>query len=266
MPLPARAHFLRPADTFDACVTSAFDRHREEIAPFFSYLAQHGASFSPAQFAFFRANYFYRTQTTIAMIERVREAAQRNHDLRTLHLVNQTLDEELGGGDPSAAHSRLLESSHNRHASVVFGLPPLSLHQAHASPLIIDAARTFRGEQARLYDCKSYALVLGASLAQETAALDMLRQFLHSLFTPYAKRYPSVSAFKQVRLYFDCHINGVEQDHAERARGGARSACRTNSDLHDMRRGLTGFLSAQAQLWNAMLAGLRALDVQRLPR
>lgn len=252
--------FASEGDTTLRGVDEAFREYERASALFFKYLADAGPRFSAAHFDFFRANYFFRTQGTVPSIELLLHAARAERDRRTAADVEATLFEENGSGDPLAAHPLILEQSHNTHAGVIFNLPPLTLADAWRSPHILDATRRFRREQEFLYSDASYPRVLGASLAQEAAAVAMLDRFRRTLFLPYAVRYAERRQFEEVDRYFSCHLAGIEQEHAARARASVRRACRTHADVQNMRDGLESFLAAQAQLWDAMLHGLLALD------
>jgi hypothetical protein len=199
----------------------------------------------------FRQNYFFRTKTTPGSVARVLLAAARQLDLDTMADAALNIYQEAGSGDPAAAHLRLLEYSHNRLAADVYDLPPLSIADAETFPLVVAATREFRRTQLELYSADDYCLVLGASYAQESAAVDMLQAVLDFMFAPHSDRYPAPE-FADLVEYFTCHLDGVEEQHAQNALGALARNCRTTGDTQSALDGARRFLAVQSGIWSAL--------------
>jgi hypothetical protein len=224
-----------------------------ESGAFFDRLRAEAGQTSAAQFAFYRANYLARTMTTLPCLRLVLAAAQRQRpvDSEIVQLVQATIEEEEGGnGKP--AHSELLAQSHNVHGSIAFGLPQLSLAESENSCLLVAETIQYRRIQLELYQSESFATVLGAFAAQESAAHEMLSVFYETLFAPMRGVYGPVN-FGVVSGYFSEHLNGVEEEHGRRARECVLRALSSKQDLHDFRVGAREFLRAQSALWRSLL-------------
>lgn len=209
---------------------------------------------SPADYSIYRANYVYRTQKTLAMIAKVLCAitSQDRIDQESLVLVRQVFSEESGDG-VTPMHVEMLLQSHNLHGSVVFGIPPLEGGEPGTSDDIIAEAREFRRVQSDLYSSASYPRVIGAFLAQEAAAESMLETFFRLFFLPYRDTHYDFTSFQRVERYFSSHLNGVEKEHADRAKRCAARACKNDGDLEELRLGMQGLLTAQANLWSGLI-------------
>lgn len=242
----------------DARFAEALDRHAERSRGFFRFLAEAAEEgFTPLQFRIYRDNFFFRTANTTAVVAKVVVAAARHADTSTLASAGKNLFEETGEGDASRAHLGLLERSHNVHGARVFGQAPLPVIEAHRSPVLLPEARAFREIQERLYTSPRYPTVLGASCAQEGVANEMLQQFQAAFFLPYEGAYTEAE-FTGLTEYFAAHVHGVEEEHGAEARAAMERACACPEDVEYAMQGVTGFLDAQAGLWEGLLRALRA--------
>lgn len=245
------------AERLVADAEDAFAQYRRAVAPLFDYLrARARVGFTAAQFRLYRDNYFYRTNTTAAVVARIAYLAAARRDRVTLATAAKNLFEETGEGIPDRSHPLLLEQSHNAVAGQVFGLPPLGLDAADESPLLLAEARDYRERQRRLVEEGDYLTALGASYTQETMATDMLRGFYDTLFVPYRERL--AGTFALVSMYFTVHLDGVEEEHGRHAREAVCRACRTDADRQSAFAGIRGFLDAQRNLWTALHRALVA--------
>jgi hypothetical protein len=202
----------------------------------------------------FRQNYFFRTATTPESVARVLLAAAQRLDVDTMAEVAFNIYQEGGSGKPAAAHVRLLERSHNRLAADVHDLPPLliaDVDDVDTFPLVVAATREFRLIQHELYSSDDYCLVLGASYAQEAAAVDMLQAVLDFLFAPHADRYPAPE-YADLIEYFTCHLNGVEEEHARNAWRALDRNVKTTADARSALKGAQRFLAVQCGIWTAL--------------
>jgi hypothetical protein len=232
-------------------------RHRALQHPLFQYLPHIATSsgLTPRQFELYRTNFFCRTKETIPSVARVIIAAANNQDTKTLASAGRNIFEETGEGNHSLAHSHLLEHSHNIHGRTVFGLGGFRLRESSGSQLLVPACHDFIAEQRALYTDPSYATVLGTGFAHEFAADPMLSGFFKGFFLPY-KGYYAGDTFSQVSKYFDVHLGGVEERHAQDAREALMRACKIVDDLRAVKKGAFGFLDIQATLWDGLLVAI----------
>ncbi|MCA0458775.1 MAG: hypothetical protein LCI00_32785 [Chloroflexi bacterium] len=249
-----------PSISLGSLLQEEFDIYLGASSAFFDYLSNQSIiGFTPTQFAIYRDNFFYRTINTIPSITKVLLAAAYHEDIETLADAGKNLFDETGSGNHSMVHSSLLVTSHNVHAKKVFGLKPISLIDAQTSIHILDVAKAFCEKQRMLYENSSYPIVLAASYAQETAATSMLTTFYEHFFCSY-KGFYSQKEFETLTIYFSCHINGVEKDHAEKAQRALLRACNTKSDIEFVLWSVNTFLRAQSDLWNGLLRAMISVE------
>jgi hypothetical protein len=241
-------------------IDQAFSEYELSSQFFFQYLELLSVKgMNRCQFEIYRDNFFFRTASTPRSIFRLLRAAIAHLDSATCRTATENLLDELGWGNLRNSHFRLLETAYNLHAQTVFGIPVLTIADANHSSLICPEAIAFRDTQKNLYKSRAYPTVLGCSFAQELAADQMLRIFYKTLFEPYQNCYDRQD-FQQVSCYFMAHINGLEAIHAEQAKQALSRNCQSSIALHLMMQGVTGFLQAQAALWNGILREMQAVQ------
>jgi len=249
-------------EEFDNVVQKQFEIYRDNSSMLFDYLAtgvENG--FESIQFSFYRANYFYRTYATIPSICILLKAAAEREDEHTLRSAGQNLQEELGlieGNKKS--HAELLRFSHNTHGERVFNLPSISLRDSLNSDFILPTTKTFKKVQHNLYTSRNYIEILAANYAQEAAAVEMLNNFLNAFFKPYSGFYQSKQEFLDIIEYFTCHLDGLEQRHAEDAKRNLFKQCKSTNDVRIAVLALKKMLSAQSNMWNELQIGLSKLE------
>lgn len=228
--------------------------------PLFSYLYELSKKgFTAKQFHIYRDNFFFRTLNTIPSLSHVLIKAAYHCDFRTLASVGRNLYEETGEGEANNSHSSLLECSYNTHGKIVFSLEPIPLQNVSQSTFILEETHYFVVEQRKLYTSANYGVALGAMLGQEMAADNMLRVFYETLFLPYKGYYRS-NKFKDVELYFLCHLNGVEARHGQDARKAALHFCRNEEDIELVLNAAENFLDIQALLWDGFFNAMKKAE------
>lgn len=245
---------------FNVLVNKEIERYRQRSRVLFDYLAQRSkVGFTAAQFSLYRDNYFYRTYRTVPCIAKVVESASKAADYITLSSAASNLFEESGSGQAQKSHPELLLYSHNQHAERVFQLPPTTLIASLDSSHILPEAREFTNVQSSLYYSFNHIEVLGANYAQEEAATEMLTSFMSAFFEPYQSYYNN-GDFKNLIEYFICHIDGLEERHADDARNCLLQWCKTEKDLEIAINSINKILSAQSNLWLGLLQALIELE------
>lgn len=233
-------------------------QHIGGVREFFDYLHQQShKGFSPAQFNLFRANYFFRTATTIESIAKATLRALQADDFATACTLGINLFQETGEGLPARSHRTLLEQSFNIHASRIFKLPWCPVAASAESPDLLQEAQAYRRTQAALYAHDDYVVPLAASCVQETAADGMLSCIHRAMFLPY-KGYYGPGEFALIEQYFTVHLGGMENSHASMARESLLRACQTGAHVDAALNGAQAFLEAQATLWRAMHIAMTA--------
>ncbi len=240
-------------ERISAVSSAAMVKYNAASAAFFAYLAKRSTSgFTSRQFQLYRDNYLFRTATTCEGIARTALWAALNGDRRVLAGIAKNLNEECGEGCPGRNHQTLLERCHDLHGAQVFGLEPgVTVRDAEASPLVLPEARAYREVYLSLFTNTSYAQVLGASFAQESAADDMLRRFYRCLFEPYRGWYLP-AAFDAATEYFTLHLDGVEEGHGRAAKAALQQVCTESAHVESAGWGIARFLNAQSALWDAL--------------
>jgi hypothetical protein len=247
---------------FDGGIKEQLQVYRTKSAGLFDYLRSRSeGGFDSIQFACYRANYFYRTYGTIPSICLLVKAAAEQEDEYTLKNAGQNLKEELGLiKDGKKSHAALLRFSHNTHGERVFKIPPISLQDSFNSSYILSATQLFRKIQQELYSSHNYIEILAASYAQEEAATEMLNIFLNSFFKPYAFHYRDENEFSEIIEYFTCHLDGLEERHAENAKRCLFGRCNCMNDQGIAIKAIERMLNAQSNMWNELENGLKKLE------
>jgi len=255
--MPLRTGVSPLESTLPAQLDELLQEHSAVAEQLFSYLqSQSERGFTAQQFLVFRDNYFYRTATTIESVAKVALAAVHHADFDSAAGFAENLYQETGEGTPWRSHRLLLECCFNLHADQVFSLDWLDVAAASTSPHILPEARAYRSAQAALYGGE-YVVALAASFAQEKAASGMLAAIHRSLFVPHRDRYPR-GLFEFVEQYFTIHLGGMEDRHGELARQALLRNCTTEHLRRLALDGATRFLDAQARLWIALSAAMKA--------
>lgn len=234
--------------------------HQAIKSPFFDYLKNSTKTgVTPLQYRLYRDNYMYRTSQTIISVANTVIAAAKNQDMETLATAGQNLYEESGMGIGLNSHLRLLSISHNLHGQSVFNLDPIDLKDVSLSPYILPETRNFIKVAEKLYTHKNYLTVLGASYAQENAAVYMINDFYQSLFLPYKNFYDELEFYK-ISQYFHDHLCGVEENHAYNASLSIEKNCKTEKDVEQGVKGCIEFLEVQSQLWNSLHQAMKKAE------
>lgn len=217
------------------------------------------------QFRNYRLNYFYRTSTTLSMIEALVKSISLNPNVSpsTLSFVTETYRDELGESTNGKSHKELLEFAYNIHGRIVFGLEQENIDVPSDAKNLLRASKKYRDIQAMLYTSDKIPEALGAFLAQESAAQSMLVLFYEVFFLPFKEKYTGAEyRFEDVTLYFTAHICGVEEEHAERARQCALNECKTLNDLMLLKSSIDSFNKAQLNLWDSLFLDIRSQEVR----
>ncbi len=230
--------------------------------PLFDYLKDSARDgFTPLQYRLYRDNYIYRTCQTVISVAHTTIAAAKNKDMETLATAGKNLYEESGMGVFLNSHLQLLSTSHNLHGDYIFGLAPIDLKDVFLSPYILPETKNFIAVAERLYTHENYPTVLGASYAQESAAVHMINDFYQSLFLPYKGHYNKFD-FQRVDQYFADHLNGMEENHAHNASVAIEQNSQTSKELAQALEGVIGFLDAQSQLWTALHKAMQKAEIK----
>lgn len=233
------------------------DRYLRRAQDFYHYLqTESSTGFTARQFDIYRANFFYRTHTTALSIARALRAAELNADHLTADVLRTNLADEFGVGCGNVTHAQLLERSHIAHGQRVFGLPPTTFARACTSGMVLPEALTFRRVQRDLLTSSRYAVVLGATYAQEWAANAMLQAFYSSFFMPYRDFYSDRDDWSQVAEYFEVHLCGTELRHARDAHTAILRAGSNARETRGLIEGIRQFLDLQLHLWCGLLLSL----------
>jgi pyrroloquinoline quinone (PQQ) biosynthesis protein C len=234
---------------FDFLIQQELENYRNRCSDFYAYLyEQANQGFTKEQIVLFRDNYFYRTMQTAICVAKVVEAALKNADYLTAQSAVRNLVEELGSNKPNKTHPELLMYSHNEHFNKCFGVNRISLIESLSSPNILDETKNFTKIQLSLYESSNYIEVLAANYAQEEAATKMLDTFYNTLFVPFRNKY-SKKEFKELTAYFTCHLDGLEERHADDAKNCLFNQCKSVSDVEIAINAISKILKAQSQIW-----------------
>ncbi|WP_234498069.1 iron-containing redox enzyme family protein [Vibrio maritimus] len=225
--------------------------------PYFNYLSKQ--EWTPATYALFRANFFYRTELTVKGIAHVCARSASVNDMDTLILFSYILSEETGMGNKTHCHEVFMENALNLFGSVEFDLPPLSVRQASSSPCILPETLAYR-ERIQALITDSYPRMLGVAVALETHADKMLTAFREA-FRLSRDKLDADRYKKEVEVYFNAHVdNGVEERHAEDARQCAINNCKSKEDLNEIMYGAIEMLKIQQTMWLAMYRKTLEID------
>ena len=182
-------------------------------------------------------------------------SAALHGDYITLYSAGKNCFEETGSGIKKKTHPELLLYSHNKHAERVFGIEKISLIDSLKSPNVLVETKAFTKTQLSLYDSSNHIEVLAASYAQEEAATAMLQGFLNCFFEPYRHLYPKRD-FEEITEYFTCHLNGLEERHADEAKSCLFQRCKSSSDTEIAITSISKILTAQSKMWIALQKNL----------
>jgi pyrroloquinoline quinone (PQQ) biosynthesis protein C len=242
-------------NSFNIQIQEEFEKYESRSAIFFDYLKEQSkVGFTKEQFEVYRDNYFSRTYQTIICVAKVVISAALNEDYITLNSAGKNCFEETGSGIKGKTHPELLLYSHNKHAATVFGLGNISFTDSLKSPNVLDATKTFTKTQLSLYSSLNHIEVLAANYAQEEAATKMLRTFMTCFFEPYRHLYPE-SEYEDVTEYFTCHLNGLEERHADEAKFCLLQQCNTSNDEEMALASISKMLKAQSDMWVGLKKG-----------
>lgn len=245
---------------FNSRIQSVLADYEDKSNVLFQYLAERAkVNWTPAQFIVYRDNYFFRTYETIECVAKVIISAKRHEDYITLRSAGSNCYEESGSNIAHKSHPELLLYSHNNHSERIFGVKGISLSESATSPNILEETREFRKIQKALYESSNHIEVLAVNYAQEEAAKAMLQIFREAFFEPYRHSY-SNKEFNDITEYFSCHLNGLEERHADEAKYCLFKRCNTAKDLEIAVASISKILSAQRKMWMAWRKKLQSLE------
>lgn len=245
---------------FNIQIQDELDKYRKTSTVLFQYLQERAKTgFTKSQFEVYRDNYFFRTYQTVVCVAKVVMSAALNADYTTLSSSGKNCYEETGSGVPKKTHPELLLNSHNIHAVRIFGINKISLIDSLQSPNILDKTRAFTKSQMSLYDSKNHIEVLAANYAQEEAATQMLKTFLDCFFEPYRHQYPR-KEYEEITEYFTCHLDGLEERHADDAKYCLFQRCKSSDDIGTAVSSISKILSAQGEMWVELQGKLSSLE------
>ncbi|KAB2879747.1 hypothetical protein F9K33_07895 [bacterium] len=245
---------------FNTSVEEVLKEYKKQSLPLFDYLNQRSQiGFTQNQFQIYRDNYFYRTFRTIPSVCLIVKSAAENEDEAVMKSAGQNLMEELGLINGTTSHSAHLRHSHNIHSERVFKLSPISLRESLSSELVLEKTKEFSRQQAELYASDNYLVVLATNYAQEEVATDMLKSFLSAWFRPYKFLY-SLQEYDEVEEYFRCHIDGLEERHAEDAKNSVIKQIKTSQDMNIALTSIRDILVAQSNMWVSLYEGIASQE------
>jgi hypothetical protein len=236
---------------------NTYKKNSLELADYLGKRANLG--FTRAQFLLYRDNYFFRTYRTVPCISQLAESASLNGDYFTLQRAASNLFEESGANVTGKSHPELLMFSHNTHAAKIFDIGKLNLIDSLSSTHILPETRQFTQTQLALYHSLNHMEVLGANYAQEEAATDMLNLFLSAFFAPYQSFYEE-KEYQTLIEYFTCHVDGLEERHADEAKECLLQWCKQKHDVQIAVAAVSRILEAQSNLWLSLKKSLSRLE------
>lgn len=241
-------------------VAEEFTEHVALKHPLFDYLREQSLEgFTSRQFLVYRNNFLRRTQLTIPSIAQMLGASVTYGDFEAAILTFRNLSDEMGNGEVSMMHAKLLLESHNIHSVRVFDLDPVvRISDTEKSTVLVPEVEEYRKAKGDIF-FRPYPYIAGNTWAHEFAADAMLDNFKEAFFTPYFGFYTE-EEFERVIRFFTVHKDefkkdgNVEQQHEEMARRSVESVCLEGlAHVQEVREGGLIFLNHQAKLWDGML-------------
>lgn len=246
---------------FNLKIQQAISNYESRSRVLFNYLKEQSKiGWTKPQFLLYRDNYFFRTYETIECVAKVIISAKRHEDFITLRSAGNNCYEESGSNTYRKSHLELLLYSHNRHSERIFGIQYISLRDSLGSPHILEETKAFRKSQIALYESSNHVEVLAANYAQEAAATTMLTVFMKSFFEPY-KNYYSNKEYQEITEYFHCHLEGLEERHADEAKYCLFQQCYTPEDIEIAIASISTILTAQSNMWVALKEKLQSITI-----
>lgn len=203
------------------------------------------------QLEIFAVNYFYRIVPTVS---RLALAFASNEDLISRSQLIRNLSDELGHGDPQAAHivilKRWLDSLLRKETGRGFD-------EVLADTPVLPATQKLTEKTLKL--CSGPApQVSGAILAQEWHAYTQLVN-LYEGFRNYIGSY-ELEEFHDSSEYFYIHIGWAEKEHKEQSISIAVRSCHSDDDFNLLKHGFTEFLGSLAEFWDDLHANIRQVN------
>ena len=195
-------------------------------------------------------NFYERVRRTP---ERIALAFLNMTDLTARAETVENLYDEMGHGNPAAAHSVLLRD-------FLEGLlgrlrnAPVDLHASRA-PLLPSTVRLIEGGE-KVFSSPHPQEVCGALLAQEWHAYPQLVH-LYEGVRNYRHLY-GVEEFHEQCEYFYLHIGATEKQHKVHSLSTAAKTCHTRGDLRHLERGFITYLDLLADNWSEIHATITA--------
>jgi hypothetical protein len=225
---------------------------------YFKFLSRHG--FTKELYDIHRANFLFRTMSTVIGIANICAHAAQQHDKETLVLFSYILNEECGNGVNSKCHEILMEQSHNIFGNEEYELAPLFVKdlvdinecgRTGLDNMVVDETKRYRTEIGQLLN-KSYPTMLGIAYALELHAGIMLTVFRQAFSISRCKM--ELNEYKKkVEIYFNCHLdNGVQDRHAHDAKQCILSNCKSWDAYNDIVCGIESTLILQNDMWSGM--------------
>lgn len=163
----------------------------------------------------------------------------------------KTLHSELGYGDPTKAHSVLLDSFFlalgrrmGNEGAILAALQ---------APAPLDSTKALIHGEAALYCDQNRRKAAGAQLALEWQAYTMLRK-LYEGARNYASLWNDEDEFHEDCEYFYAHIGAAEKDHKVESLKGVEQFMPNGEGLSEVLEGYNAHLELIAGLWNGIAA------------
>ncbi len=219
----------------------AIRSHRAVNNPF--YDAWTSRRFTGEQLRVFAANYGSWVRS---FPDSLAALVQATSDIEAKVEYSKTLHSELGYGNPTKAHSVLLDAfliALGKRLGVED-----DVRQALAGSGALPSTQALIDGELRLYGHADRRLAVGAQLALEWQAYTMLRK-LYEGARNYAQLWQDEDEFHEDCEYFYAHIGAAEKDHKVESLRGAEKYMPREGDLDHVLAGYDEHLTLIADLW-----------------
>lgn len=205
----------------------------------------------------FLANYFARTMNTAIRVCDVMRALinpimiiKQPLYARAVSKNLENLHDELGDGENKVSHIRLLAEWSNLLLTKLGSINvPI---EDHYTKLVTEETNNFIEIQKRLYCQSTLEVVLSTALAQETFAHHMLQNLYDGYIANYKSLFSNDHDFIQSTKYFEVHIRGTEEKHAEYIEELLKIVCVDGSDLSTVIDSYNTFEQITHNFWNGI--------------
>lgn len=171
----------------------------------------------------------------------------------------KTLYSEMGYGNPSKAHSVLLDAFYEQLASKMGHESRLNRDQLeHEVEILPSTTALIEGEQELYRDTRRS---IGAQLALEWQAYTMVRK-LYEGATNYRALWPDPDGFHEACEYFYTHIGAAEKDHKEESLNAVKRYAVDAESLQRIIEGYDRHLDLISDFWHGLYEATRELAVR----